>query len=97
MKYLLLILIPILLFSSCTEDIEKVKDPKAVELKYSEAVKDTMLVLVVDHTIMVFDQTNTHVYTVEQINKRDHENVLFFSVILFSILIITLFGVILNS
>lgn len=90
MKYLFLILIPIIMFSSCTEDIEKVEDPKAVELKYSETQKDTMLVLVVDHTIMVFDQDNQLVYAVEQINEDDHENAVLFFVISLVALFFTL-------
>lgn len=92
MKYLLLILIPIILLSSCTEDIKPVEDPKSVELKYSEADKDTMLVLVVDHTIMVFDQNNQQVYAVEQIDKGQHENVVFFLFISVVALIILFIG-----
>lgn len=81
------------MFSSCTENIKPVEDPKSVELKYSEADKDTMLVLVVDHTIMVFDQNNQQVYHVDQLNEDDISFYMFMS----TIITIVLFLIILAS
>lgn len=69
MRYLLLILFHIILFSSCTESIKPVENPKSLELQYSEAQKDTMLVLVVDHTIMIFDKNNQQVYEVTKVDS----------------------------
>lgn len=93
MKYLLLILLPIIMFSSCTENIKPVEDPKSVELKYSEADKDTMLVLVIDEKIMLFDQTNQLVYKEE----KDDTFAWWFAGLITAMVLFLLIGVITNS
>lgn len=73
MKKLFLFLITLVIFASCTDPIEKVKDPeKSTTVYLQQLPKDTVAISIDKNKLYVFNKDNTIEYKVINISNADH-------------------------
>lgn len=72
MKKLLLLFVTVIALSSCEQDIEPLKSPKAsTNVVLLEAEKDTVPILIKDNTVYIFNEEGLVEYKVNSIDPID--------------------------
>jgi len=73
MKKLFLFLITLVIFASCTNNIEEIKDPEKKTTVYLQQLpKDTVAISIDEDKLYVFNEDNTVEYKVTNIDKGNY-------------------------